>query len=454
MELDIIISGGTTLTLSGHREIIENSEIGIKNGKIIFAQMKDDLTAYRAKKVLDASGCMIIPGLVNTHTHTPMVYFRGLSDDLPLMDWLNNYIFPAEARFVNADMVYHSSLLAIAEMILSGTTTFCDAYFFESGVARTAIDSGIRAIVANGFTDFPSPEIPDPAKNEDVARSFIEKWTGISPLVSPALFCHAPYTCSPKTLRKIKEVARNAGVFFLTHVAETKNEVQEIKSHYGKTPVRHLHHLGVLDEKTIAVHCNWVDQEEIEILSDCSVGVSHNPESSMKLAAGTAPVPAMLEKGVAVGLGTDGCASNNDHDLFTEMDSAAKVHKIMKMDPTVMDAKTVLEMATLNGAKALGLDNKIGSIEPGKCADIIILDMNKPHLTPMYNPYSHLVYAAKGSDVIHSIINGRLVMENRKLLTLDPDKIMARANTASIEIRKWLSERELIRRCTPHNNRG
>lgn len=442
IELDVLISGGTTLTMSGHMEIIENSEIGIKNGKIIFVQKKDDLTTYRAKKILDASGCIIIPGLINTHTHAPMVYFRGLSDDLPLMDWLDNYIFPAEARFVNADMVYHSSLLAIAEMILSGTTTFCDGYFFEGGVARAAIDSGIRAMVANGFADFPTPETPDPAKNEGVARSFVDKWTGISPLVSPALFCHAPYTCSPETLRKIKEVARNAGVFFLTHVAETKSEVQDIKDRYGKTPVRHLHHLGVLDEKTIAVHCNWVDKEEIEILADCGAGVSHNPESSMKLAAGIAPVPAMLEKGVTVGLGTDGCASNNDHDLFTEMDSAAKVHKIMEMDPAVMDAKTVLRMATINGAKALGLESMIGSIEPGKCADIIILDTNKPHLTPMYNPYSHLVYAAKGSDVSHSIVNGRLVMENRKLLTLDPENIMARANEESMEVRKWLSEKE------------
>lgn len=438
----MLISGGMTLTMSGHMEIIENSEIGIKNGKIIFAQKKDDLTTCRAKKTLDASGCIIIPGLVNTHTHAPMVYFRGLSDDLPLMDWLDTYIFPAEARFVNAEMVYHSSLLAIAEMILAGTTTFCDGYFFEAGVARAAIESGIRAMVANGFADFPTPEISDPAKNEYVARSFVEKWTGISPLVSPALFCHAPYTCSPKTLRKIKEVARNTGAFFLTHVAETKNEVQEIKDRYGKTPVRHLHHLGVLDEKTIAAHCNWVDKEEIKILADCGAGVSHNPESSMKLAAGIAPVPAMLEKGVTVGLGTDGCASNNDHDLFTEMDSAAKVHKIMKMDPAVMDAKTVLKMATINGAKALGLESMIGSIETGKCADIIILDMNKPHLTPMYNPYSHLVYAVKGSDVSHSIINGRLVMENRKLLNLDLDKIMARANEESMKIRKWLSERE------------
>ena len=427
-ELDILITGGTALTMSDRMETIENPAIGIKDGKILFVQKasNSDTTQYISKETIDASGSVIMPGLVNTHTHLPMVCFRGLADDLPLMDWLNNYIFPAEAKYVNRDMAYDGSMLAIAEMILSGTTTFCDAYFYESSVAQAAIDSGIRAITCQGFMDLPTSDHPDPSKNIQVAESFIEKWSGISPLISPALFCHSPYTCFPKTLRDIKEVARIAEILFLTHLAETEDEVKTIKEKYERTPVRHLHSLGVLDEQTIAVHCTWIDDEEMKILADCGMKVSHNPESSMKLAAGIAPVPEMLRNGITVGLGTDGCASNNDLDMLTEMDTAAKIHKLMSMNPTVMDAKTVLKMATIEGAKVLDLEDKIGSIEAGKCADIIILNMNKPHLTPLYNHYSHIVYAASGSDVSTTIIDGKIMMKERRLFNMDIYDVMER----------------------------
>ena len=432
-ELDILITGGTALTMSDRMETLENPAIGIKDGKILFVQKasNSDTTQYISKEMIDATGSIIMPGLVNTHTHLPMVCFRGLADDIPLMDWLNHYIFPAENKYVNRDMAYDGSMLAIAEMILSGTTTFCDAYFYESSVARAAINSGMRAIACQGFMDLPTSDHPDPSKNIQIAESFIEKWSGISPLISPALFCHSPYTCFPETLRNIKEVARKAEILFLTHLAETKDETKTIRERYGKTPVRHLHSLGVLDEQTIAVHCTWVDEEEIRILADCGMKVSHNPESSMKLAAGIAPVPEMLRNGITVGLGTDGCASNNDLDMLTEMDTAAKIHKLTSMNPTVMDAKTVLKMATIEGAKVLGLEDRIGSIEAGKCADIIILDMNKPHLTPVYNSYSHIVYAASGSDISTTIIDGKIVMKERRLLNMDVYDVMEKVRKIS-----------------------
>jgi 5-methylthioadenosine/S-adenosylhomocysteine deaminase len=423
-ELDILIEGGTLLTMSDTCEVIDHPVIGIKDGKIKFVAGKDndDAHLYTAKKVLNASGSIVMPGLINTHTHLPMVCFRGLADDLPLMDWLNNHIFPAEARFVNRDMVYAGAMLAIAEMILSGTTTFCDAYFYESSVARAAIDSGMRAVVCQGFIDLPNPN--DPVKIADIAERFINKWQKEGPLLIPALACHSPYTCAPETLSRIKYVARKAEVPYNIHISETKDEVVLIRKRYGKTPVKYLRDLDVLDDRTVAAHCNWLEDDEIEILRDCGVKVSHNPESNMKLAAGCAPIPIMIQKGITVGLGTDGCASNNDLDMFREMGTAAKLHKVIRMDPTVMDAKTVLKMATINGARVLGLENRIGSIEPGKFADIIIVDIKKPHHTPMYNCYSQLVYSASGSDVKTSIIGGRIIMHERELLHVDLPSIM------------------------------
>ena len=433
--LDILISGGTTLTISQDMDIIENSRIGIKDGKILFVREKGNHSPdCRCEKFIDASGSLIMPGLVNTHTHLPMVCFRGLADDLPLMDWLNNHIFPAEARYVNSDMVYHGSMLAMAEMILSGTTTFCDAYFFESSVAKATIETGMRGVACQGFIDFPTPDNPNPSNKEDIARTFIEKWTGVSPLVSPALVCHSPYTCSPETLTLIKGIAREHNLLFLIHLSETQEEVTLIRERYGTTPVRHLYNLGILDEKTVSAHCVWVDDEEIDILADCGVKVSHVPESNMKLAAGNAPIPRMLEKGITVSLGTDGCASNNDLDMFLEMDTTAKIHKVVEMDATVMDAETVLRMATIEGAKTLGMENSVGSIEEGKCADIIILDMKKPHLTPLYNSYSQVVYSATGADVTTSIINGQVVMEKRRLLTIDLPDIMEKVIIISQKI--------------------
>lgn len=428
-DLDIIIEGGTLLTMSDAMDVIDDPIIGIRNGKIDFVEHRrhTDMNSCTAHTVLNASGSVIIPGLINTHTHLPMVCFRGLADDLPLMEWLNNHIFPAEARFVNRDMVYKGSMLAIAEMILSGTTTFCDAYFYESSVARAAADAGIRAVVSQGFIDLPSQQ-NNPAKIADIAERFIAKWQAQSPLITPSLACHSPYACSRETLVGAKEAARKAHIPFNIHVAETKEEIDIMRERFGKTPVQYLRDIDLLDALTIAVHCIWLEEDDMDILHKNGVKVSHNPESNMKLAAGCAPVPAMIQRGIEVGLGTDGCASNNDLDMFGEMSTSAKLHKVIQMDPTVMDAKTVLKMATINGAKVLGLEDRIGSIEAGKNADIIIIDMKKPHLTPVYNYYSHLVYSASGSDVVTSIIGGKIIMQERKLLHLDLTAIMHEVN--------------------------
>ena len=429
---DVAISGGTLLTMSAKMEIIEDAVVGVKDGRITLVGKNHPVAA---QKTIDATGCLVLPGLVNTHTHVPMVCFRGLADDLPLMDWLNHHIFPMEARFVNKDMVYHGSLLAMAEMILSGTTTFCDGYFFESRIAEATKACGMRAVLSQGFADFATPDNPKFEKIIESADRFVKRWLPCAPMITPAFFCHSPYTCSPQTLVNVKNAAREAGILYLTHLLENKDEIDTIEKRYGRKPVLHLLHLGVLDAQTIAVHCNWLTPEDLTVFADLGVRVSHNPVSSMKLASGVAPVPQMLKAGITVGLGTDGAASNNDLDMFREMDAAAKIHKVTSLDPTVMSAETVLRMATIDGARVLGLESLTGSIETGKQADIIIVDMNQPHLTPLYNPYSQLVYAARGSDVITSIINGKIVMENRRLLTIDLREAMDQVRKTADHIR-------------------
>ncbi|MEA1949626.1 MAG: amidohydrolase [Thermodesulfobacteriota bacterium] len=394
-------------------------------------------TSFKAGKIIDAGGGLILPGMVNCHTHAAMSLFRGLADDLPLMEWLNNYIFPAE-RKMDAEFVYTGTLLALAEMILSGTTTFCDMYLFEDQVAKAARKAGVRCLVGEVLYDFPSPNYGPVEKGLEYTESLIQKWRN-DPLVSIAVEPHSLFTCSPKLLTASNELALKYNVPLIIHVAETLAELSEIKEKYGKTPVKHLDSLGLLGPHLIADHCVHLEDPDIKTMAVHGVNIVHNPESNMKLASGIAPVPQMLSQGLTVGLGTDGCASNNNLDLFSEMDTAAKLHKVNTLDPTVMDALTVLKMATIQGARALGLQDITGSLEVGKKADVIVIDTHKPHLTPMYNATSHLVYAARGSDVRHSIINGKPVMEDRKLLTLDLAEIIASAREKSIRVMSWLS---------------
>ena len=435
-QVDIIIKNGTILTMDKENTVIENGHIHVRGDTISRMGSGDNLT-IDAEKIIDAHGGLILPGLINGHTHAAMSLFRGLADDLPLMDWLNNYIFPAERR-IDADFVFTGTLLACAEMIMSGTTTFCDMYLFEKEAARAARKAQMRCLVGEVLYDFPSPNYGPVEKGLKYTESLIKKWQD-DPLVSVAVEPHSLFTCSPDLLISANEMALRYKVPMIIHVAETLNEVAEVKEKYGKPPVEYLHSLGLLDSHLIADHCVHVNEQDIEKMAEYGVKVIHNPESNMKLASGIAPVTELLTKGVTVGLGTDGCASNNNLDIFTEMDMAAKLHKIRTMDPTVLDSVTVLRMATIEGAKALGMGDITGSLEPGKKADIIILDLDKPHLTPMYNPYSHIVYSARGNDVSHSIINGQLVMEDRRLLNLDIEEIMERAREKAIKVREWVS---------------
>ena len=434
-KLDLLITGGTLLTMDNRLSIVQDPIIGIRNGKIVFAEKRTDpMTRFDVLEKINADGCIILPGLINTHTHAPMTCFRGLSDDLPLMEWLNRDIFPAETRFMNAETVFHGTVLAIAEMILSGTTTFADGYYTESRVAEAALSAGMRVVAAEGFLDFKPPDAEALKKHVRKAEAFIEKWVD-QDLVMPAVFCHSAYSCTPQTLRSLKTCADAAGVSFFIHVSETREEVERSQEAEGLSPIRYLERLGVLNESTIAVHSVWVDEEDIKIMADCGVKVSHNPESNMKLASGVAPIPLMLARSIRVGLGTDGCASNNDLDMIREMDTTAKLHKVVLRDATVMPDTTVLRMATRGGAEVLGLDRVVGSIEKGKDADLILIDTRCPHLTPLYNPYSHIVYAASGADVKTSVIKGRLVMKDRKLLTFDPGTSIAKVREIAANAR-------------------
>lgn len=427
MHHDILINNVTLLPHPGEQEeLIANGFLSIKGGNIsALGPMAELPAAITAKKTIDGAGCLLMPGLVNTHTHAPMTLFRGLADDLPLMTWLNEHIFPAEAKSVNPEMVYWCSKLAAAEMILAGTTTVADGYFLEDRVAQAFADCGLRAVAAQGVIDFPAPGVPDPTQNIAVAAQFVDDWQNRNDLITPAVFCHSPYTCSADTLKRAKDIARQKNVKLFVHVAETKAEVEQLQEQHGTTPVRYLDSLGILDRDTICVHCVWLDEEEIAILAQRGTGVSTCPQSNMKLGSGIAPLKELLKRNIPVGLGTDGCASNNTLDLFREMDLCAKLHKVKELDPTALPAGQILQMATWRGAEVLGLQEKIGSLAPGKTADLVLLDLQQPHLQPFYSQ-DLLVYAANGSDISTVIINGRLVLENRRILTFDVQEVMER----------------------------
>ena len=432
--VDLILLNGLVLTLDENDRRFQSGGVAIASSEIVAVGPSDVIQAgYRARRTLDCSGCVVMPGLVNSHTHAAMTLFRGLADDLPLMEWLHEHIFPAEAKLTE-EWVYWGSLLACAEMILSGTTTFCDMYLFEHKVAEAAKAAGIRAVVGEVLYDFPSPNYGPAENGLRFTELLIEAYAG-DPLVRIAVEPHALYTCSPDLLARCHELAIKHRVPLILHLSENEPEVRQVVDRYGARPVQHLERLGILGPHLVADHCVVLDEHDMELLASRHVHVVHNPESNMKLASGIAPVPRLLDLGVNVALGTDGCASNNDLDLFTEMDTCAKLHKVATLDPTVTPAKSVLEMATRNGAKALGLGNRVGELSPGRLADVIVLDFEQVHLIPLYRPVSHLVYAARGADVRHSIIHGRLVMENRQIITFDVNEVMERARTIARTLR-------------------
>jgi 5-methylthioadenosine/S-adenosylhomocysteine deaminase len=376
-----------------------------------------DRVVRSSDRHVHAEGGILLPGLVNTHNHASMTLFRGLADDLPLMTWLEGTIFPTEARVVDEDFVYWGTLLACAEMILSGTTTFANGYFFEMRAVEAVRHARIRAVASQGIVDFPTPDLQDPTENVAQAIRFVES-SPDTDMFKSGIFCHSPYTCSPETLVKAKAYCRENRILYFIHVSETQWEVDEIKNRYGTTPVRHLNQLNLLDEMTVVIHGVWVDEAEIEILAKRNTGVVVCTESHMKLASGIAPLPDYLQSGVRVALGTDGAASNNDLDLFGEMATTARLHKVRRADPTILDAAVILNLATEGGARLLGWDD-VGLLQPGYRADVILLKTNRPHLQPLYNAVSQLVYSARGADVDTVWIAGRPVLEERKLLTID-----------------------------------
>lgn len=429
MRYDIVIHNGIIITINNQFEIIENGMICINDDRIkLIELMSGSAPIPDAQKVIDAAGGIILPGLVNTHTHLPMTLFRGLADDLPLKQWLDTVIFPAEVAHITPENVRIGTSLACAEMLLSGTTTCCDGYFFEDDAAQTVADCGLRAIMGQGVLDFPAPGIEGAEDAMAVIERFAVKWKAKSPLIRPSVFCHSPYTCSAVTLRLAKDMADKHNLLFQIHVAETRAECEIVRKQHLASPVGYLDRLGLIDSNSLLVHCVWIDSADTAVIVKRNAAVSHNPESNMKLAVGVAPLTQLKTAGVTVGIGTDGCASNNNLDLFQAMDITAKLHKVHDMDSTSADARCILEMATRDGARAIGMGSEIGSLEVGKKADLIIVDIHQPHLVPMYHPASHLVYSAKGSDVRTVIVNGRLVVENGSPIYLDLAEIMQRAN--------------------------
>lgn len=433
---DCLIHNALVLTLEPGAEPLFPGFVAVSGDKIAgVGQLPPGQPLPPAREYLDAAGTLVMPGLINTHTHAPMVWFRGLADDLALDAWLNKFIFPAEARWLNPQRAYLGALLAACEMIRGGITTVADGYFFESEVRRAFYEAGLRAFTAQGVVDFPAPGVPDPKDNLRVARDFIDSGADFpSDLAISTIFCHSPYTCGPDTLKAAKEMTRRRDLPFFLHLAETKEEVRELAHKTGLTPAAYLDRLGLLDENTVAVHGVWLTPADIELMAARGVKLSHCPESNLKLAAGVAPLPDLLAQGVTVGLGTDGAASNNNLDLFGEMSLAARLHKVWRGDPTLLPAREVLALATRQGARVLGLEKQTGTLAPGKVADLILVTLDQPHLTPLYDPFSHLVYAARSSNVTHAMVAGRWLMRDRKLLTLDWPEVTRRLKTESRDL--------------------
>jgi len=434
--VSLVITGGQVVTMNPGREVLSPGAVAVDGPDIVAVGRPEAIAArFRGRQTIDASGQVVIPGLVNTHTHAPMVMYRGLADDLALMDWLQKYIFPAEAKTVSPEMVRVGTRLAALEMIQSGTTTFADMYYFEEEVGRAVKAAGLRGVLGQTIIGFPVPDAKTPADSLARAEAFIKEFAG-DELIVPVPAPHSMYTVDEASLLAARRMADRYDVPLLTHLAETEEEVGISREKHGRTPAAYLESIGLLSPRLLAAHCVWIGSEDLSLLAGRGVKVSHNPESNMKLASGTAPVPAFLAAGVTVGLGTDGAASNNDLDMFEAMRQAAFLHKLVSRDPRAVPAAAVLEMATIGGARALGMDGKIGSIEAGKRADLILVSMRGARQTPLYHPVSHLVYVARGDDVQTTIVNGRILMRDRTVLTLDERAVLAAARRLAAKVRE------------------
>jgi 5-methylthioadenosine/S-adenosylhomocysteine deaminase len=439
MQVDLLVLNGTLVTMDKDRRVIDDAGIAIKDGRIVAVDTSREIArSYSAPQTVDAANKIIIPGLINGHTHIPMTLFRGLADDLDLQDWLTKFIFPAEAKNVSEEFVRAGTRLGLAEMIRGGTTTYCDMYYFEDAIADETSKAGVRGVLGETVIDFPVADNKTDAEAMAYVEKFVKKWKGHE-LITPAIAPHAPYTVSEEHLKAVRAFSDRTGAPIVTHISETRREVDDSLKAKGASPIDYLSRIGFLNERVIAAHVVWPSDGETGILKRAGVGVVHNPQSNMKLASGVAPVPKMMKEGLKLGLGTDGAASNNDLSMWEEMDTVAKLHKVFSGDPKVITALEAFELATIRGAAALHLEKDIGSIETGKRADIVLVERDALNQIPLYNVYSHLVYATKASDVETVIINGRIVMRDRRLLTLDEVAIKDKARVFREQVIKSLS---------------
>jgi 5-methylthioadenosine/S-adenosylhomocysteine deaminase len=433
--VSLIVVGGWVVTANPAHDVLSPGAVAIDGTTIVDIGDPDTVARrYTAATRIERRDAIVLPGLINTHTHAPMVMYRGLADDLALMDWLQKYIFPAEAKTVSPEMVRIGTRLAALEMIESGTTAYADMYYFEEEIAKATKEAGIRGVLGQTIIRFPVADAKTPAEGLARAEAFIKAFRG-DDLIVPAVAPHAMYTLDRETLLASAGLGRRYGVPVILHLAETEDEVKIARDEHQLTPTGYLESIGFWGPRTLAAHGVWVDDADIRILQRRGVAVSHNPESNMKLASGTAPVTKYLANGVAMGLGTDGAASNNDLDMFEAMRAAALLAKHATKDPTALPARAALGLATIGGARALGLDRLIGSLEAGKRADLIMVSTTGARQTPMYDPISHLVYVARGDDVRTTIVNGRVLMDERRVLSLDKAAVLGDAHRLAATVR-------------------
>lgn len=440
--VSLLITGGTVVTMDDAGTVVPNGAVAIEGSTIVAIGEASDLDArYAARERVDATGQIVMPGLINTHTHAPMVLFRGLADDMALMDWLNQYIFPAEKATVSPEFVRIGTRLAALEMIESGTTTYADMYYFEEEIAAATKAAGLRGVLGQTIIRFPVADAATPEEGLARTETFLNEWAK-DELIVPAVAPHAPYTLAPETLKATRALANRYNAPLLIHLAETRDEIAMIAGQFKASPAMFLDSLGLWSGRSLAAHAVWVDDADMRMLAERGVGLSHNPESNMKLASGTAPVPAWLTHGIRAGLGTDGAASNNDLDMFEAMRTAALLHKHASGDPTAMPARQALELATRRGAAALGMADRIGSLEPGKLADVITVSVASARQTPIFDPLSHLVYVTRGTDVRTTVVHGRVLMRQGRTITLDRAAVIAEANAMAEKVRAAVTRQE------------
>lgn len=435
---DLIVTNGYVVTMNDRREIFDRGAVVVRDARIVAVGPMEIASGYTASRVVDARGAIVMPGTINTHTHASMSVFRGLGDDVP--DRLRKLLFPLEKALMTRELAYWGALHAMVEMAQGGVTTFADMYYFEEAAAEATVECGLRGVLGQTIIGFPSPDAKTPAAALKRAEAFLRRYRNDS-LIVPAIAPHALYTNSGATLKASRELANRYGVPLLIHLSETRTENEESRVKHGATPTQVLNRLGVFNGRTVAAHCVWLDEQDRRLLKERNAGIAHCASSNMKLASGVAPVVDLLDLGIATGLGTDGPAgSNNDFDLFEEMDLASKLQKVTTGDPRALPAAQAFAMATITGARALGMEHEIGSLEAGKRADLITVSLNRPNAIPLYSVFSHLVYALKGSDVSDVMVNGKLLVEQRRAKQLDAEEILRRGASFGLRISRSIGK--------------